>query len=186
MKTLARIVRVALFTAIATVGVASAKPSKIDFSEFEGNYQGLWLVSAGTVALPASVKAQVRPSKTGSDLTIDLTGIVSSGTVTVPILVTYKFKGKNRKVTASSPVLGLAGPAATLPSKFGGSKGTLRFTTTAAPGATLLGLDISNSSVSITAKFSKRKLTIFGIGTLIQNGSPQAVQFTVTLQKKKK
>lgn len=172
--------RVVLFV-VSLFFVSGAMAAKIDFTDYAGAYRGSWLITAGTESFGTAVNVDVIVPKNGRKMTLDMSGILVAGMQSVGIFMTQRFYSK-RKLKSTSPLMGFAGPVATRPTRFKGRNGKFRATITASPGANLVGSDISGTTVTYKYKFTRKKLTITGTGTLITFGTPTPLSLFISVR----
>jgi hypothetical protein len=184
IKSLFRAILLLSSLAVLSTPAEAAKKAKVDFSEFEGRYQGTWLITAGTQSFAAGITGEVSSNKAGEKMRVDLSGILVSGSQSVPILTSIRFDNK-RRVTTDSILLGFNGPSPAIVSKFSGKNGTFKFIISAAPGAMLATSDITGTTLNCTLKIKKRKLQIVALGSLVQGGTGTPIQIIVTLNKRR-
>jgi hypothetical protein len=163
----------ALFVALAP----SAKSQPVDFSRYQGNYVGSWIIggTSGAFASTVFIKVQVPPN--GRTMTIDIRGKIYVSTSTIPVRTTMIFLPNGRMISDSF-FLGYFGPMDTQNARYTGRSGTFRFPQIPAATATLFGHAVTGSA-NYSVRFTRRTLDITGQGNADSGSGPTALNIRV-------
>jgi hypothetical protein len=168
--------------ALAAYAVAAGTPPKPSLPAVKGQFSCPATFQLATEQPDNGVlAAQARTTKSGSTMTIRLTGVVDPSDTPVPVDVTLRFNRNKRTVTATSFMMGYYGPMNTAKSMFKQKKRTLTFMlSSGAGGASIQGTPI-DGAVVYECKFRRRALSITGAGFIHVPPSAELYPYVVNI-----